>query len=123
MPIFRSNDASFARGVLTTRSYNRGKKRSLISLQMCFMRWLYEILASLFAGLSTLLHEFGVPNVYFPDAILMFVVIPFVNLMNDEDIKGIISEESWYQGIRYMLGIYVERRIRSHTLIARQQIA
>ena len=26
--------------------------------------------------------------------------------MNDEETKGIIAEENWYQGIRHMLGIY-----------------
>lgn len=72
------------------------------------MMWLYELVATLFASLTPQLHKFGIPNLHFPDAILMFVLIPFVNLMNDEDIKGIISEESWYQGLRYMLGIYVE---------------
>ena len=105
---FRSNDASFARGVLSVKSYNRGKKRSLISLQMCFMRWLYEILATLIAMLTPVLQMLGIPNLYFPDATLMFVVIPFLNLMNDEETKGIISEEGWYEGLRYMMGIHVE---------------
>ena len=39
---------------------------------------------------------------------IIFVAIPFAHLLNDEMTKGIISEESWYQGLRYMLGIYVE---------------
>ena len=75
---------------------------------MCYMNWLYELCATLAASLTHILHHFGVPNRYFVDAILMFVVIPFVHLMNDEETKGIISEESWYQGFRYALGIYVE---------------
>ena len=72
------------------------------------MRWLYEILAFVSTLLTPLLHKFGIPNLHYPDAILVSVVIPFVNLMNDEVTKGIISEENWYQGLRYMLGIYVE---------------
>ena len=102
---FRSNDASFARGVLTEKSYDRCKKRSLVSLQMCYMNWFYEVCATLVAILTPQLHRFGVPNLYAPDAILMFVVIPFVHLMNDEETKGIISEEGWYHWFRYVLGI------------------
>ena len=74
---------------------------------MCYMNWFYEVCATLAAILTPQLHHFGIPNLYFPDAILMFVVIPFVHLMNDEETKGIISEETYYQGLRYALGIYV----------------
>ena len=80
------------------------------------MGWLYEVLATLCAAFAPLLKMYGIPNMHFPDAILMFVVIPFAHLLNDQTIKGIISEESWYQGLRYMLGIYVEpttRRVNS----------
>jgi hypothetical protein len=108
MLFFRSNDASFARGVLSIQSYNKYQQRSLISLQMCFMRCLYEVLAIFTAFFTPLLKKVGIPNLYLPDAILMSVVIPFANLMNDEETKGIICEENWYQGLRYMLGIYVE---------------
>ena len=72
---------------------------------MCYMNWLYEFCATLVAILTPQLHRFGVPNLYFPDATLMFVVIPFVHLMNDEETKGIITEEGWYHGLMYVLGI------------------
>ena len=87
----------------------RGERRSLISLQMCFMGCIYEILASLAALLSALLasqiQEFSIPNIHFPDVILMFVVIPFIHLLNDEDTKHIIFAHGWIQGIKYVLGI------------------
>ena len=70
------------------------------------MGWSYELLANVFIVLSPTLHKYGMPNVYMVDAIVMFVVIPFVHLMNDEETKGIISEESWYQGLRYMMGMH-----------------
>ena len=107
---FRSNDDSYSRGVLTEKAYLRGKKRSIISLQMCFMGWLYELLAILSAILSPILKKtFGIPNTHWFDAIIMFVAIPFCHLMNDEETKGIISEENWYEGLRHMLGIYIEK--------------
>ena len=104
----RSNDDSFARGVISERLYRKGNARSIVSLKMCFMGWLYELIASFMAILSPTLHKYGMPNTYMIDPILMFVVIPLVHLLNDEETKGIITEENWYQGLRYMMGIYNE---------------
>ena len=59
--------------------------------------------------MSPVLLNFGIPNVHLIDAIIMFLVVPFLHLMNDEDTEAIIYEESWYQGIRHMLGIYNEK--------------
>ena len=54
--------------------------------------------------LTPLIRDVGVPNVYLPDAIIMFVVIPVVHLMNDEETKQVIYERNWYQGFRHMFG-------------------
>ena len=77
------------------------------------MGWLYEILSIIIAILSPILLKHGIPNVYFIDAIITFLVIPLIHLINDEDTKAIIYEESWYQGIRHMLGIYNQKVIQS----------
>ena len=79
---------------------------------MCFMAWIYELIATLSALLTPYLKKHGIPNLYYPDAIIMFVVIPFVHLMNDEDTKSIILEENWYQGLRHMLGIHTSQVLR-----------
>ena len=60
----------------------------------------------------TLLHTLGLHNIHYPDCIIMNVIIPIVYLMNDEETKGIIAEESWFQGIRYMMGMYTRIRRR-----------
>ena len=108
--ISRENNHSFTIGAISEDLFVRGEKRSLISLQMCFMGWLYEVLAIVAGLLGALIgyqmQEFNIPNIHFPDAILMFVLIPFIHLLNDEDTKGIIFEEGWIQGIKYVLGIY-----------------
>jgi hypothetical protein len=70
------------------------------------MGWLYELLSIGSVAITPLVNKIGVHNIHFIDAIIMFVVIPFVHLMNDEETKAIIAEENWYQGIRHMLGIY-----------------
>ena len=72
------------------------------------MGWLYELVASFIAILSPTLNKYGMPNTYMIDPILMFVIIPLVHLLNDEETKGIITEENWYQGLRHMMGIYNE---------------
>ena len=72
------------------------------------MGWLYESLGVISAILTPLLHNLVFHNLHYPDVILMFVVIPFVHLMNDEDTKTIIAEENWYQGLRHMLGVYTK---------------
>ena len=99
-------------GAISETNFVRGERRSLISLQMCFMSWLYELLAIVTAIMSSVLgahiQEFKIPNIHFPDVIIMFIVIPFIHLLNDEEIKGIIFEQGWIQGIKYVLGIYTE---------------
>ena len=103
----RSNDASFARGVLAKQSYIRRKDTRMVSLQMCFMGWLFELIAIVFACLAPLLHHFEIPNLQMIDCTMMFVLIPFFHLLNDEKTNGIISDENWYQGMRHLLGIYI----------------
>ena len=73
------------------------------------MGWLYELISIGSALITPFLHYIGIPNPHFIDAIIMFLIIPFLHLMNDEDTKTIIFEENWYQGIRHMLGIYNEK--------------
>ena len=102
----RSNDESFSRGAISETSYNFGKKRRLVSLKMCYMGWVYESLGVASAILTPFLHNLGFHNLHFPDVIVMFVVIPFVHLMNDEDTKAIIADQNWYQGLRHMLGVH-----------------
>ena len=100
---FRSNKESFLRGVLSERSFERGNKRRLVSLKICFMSWRYELIGVIFTILTPILRELGFRKAYYFDAILMFVVIPFLHLMNDEDTKTIVTEENWIRGLRHML--------------------
>ena len=79
------------------------------------MGWIYELISNLSNFLTPLIRDAGVPNVYLPDAIIMFVVIPVVHLMNDEETKQIIYERNWYQGFRHMLGLYREPEVKRST--------
>ena len=53
--ILRENSHSFMIGAISEDSFVRGERRSLISLQMCFMGWLYELLAIVAGLLSALI--------------------------------------------------------------------
>ena len=108
----RSNDESFAKKLLSEASYERGENRRIVSLKMCVISWLLECVGLLSMASITLLHTLGLHNIHYPDCIIMNVIIPIVYLMNDEETKGIIAEESWYQGVRYMMGMHTRIRRR-----------
>ena len=76
----------------------------MVSLKICFLGWVYELIANIMTAVSPSLLSFGIHHQYYVDAILMFLGIPFIHLMNDENIKGVIVESSWYRGFRHMLG-------------------
>ena len=66
---------------------------------------MYELSCVILALLTLFLLELGFSNVYYPDAILMFVIIPFLHLMNDEDTKTVVLEKNWVYGLIHTLGI------------------
>ena len=104
---FRSTKHSYEIGVLTDATYEYSKKRSIISLKMCIMTMIYEFISNIFVLIAPVLKfQYGLPNTYFIDPISMFVIIPFLQLMNDEDTKEIIFDENWFQAIKYILGLY-----------------
>ena len=102
---FRSNENSFGIGVLNERSYSNGNKRRLVSVKICFTSWLYELIGTLFTILTPTLLSFGYRYIHYPDAILMFLAIPVIHLINDEDTKTVILEEGWIQGFISLLRI------------------
>ena len=93
------------RGIVSYQSFERDQQRSVISLQLCCMSWVYEFISIASMVLTPLLQRHGAHNLYLIDPAMMFVVIPFIHLMNDEDTKQIILEEDWYQGIKHLLGL------------------
>ena len=101
----RSNEDSFVRGIVSEATFDNGNKRRVVSLKICSMTCVYELIGVVFSVLTPYLNDLGVYHLYFPDAILIFVIIPFIHIMNDEDTRAIIAVEGWIQGIRYMLNI------------------
>ena len=95
---------SYSNGVSTQESYEYGKSRAMVSLKICVLGWSYELFANIMTAVSPSLLSLGLQHQYYIDAILMFLGIPLIHLMNDEDTKGVIVERNWYQGLRHMAG-------------------
>ena len=76
---------------------------------MCFMGWLYEVLSTMFVLiLPTLKQKYEIHNTYLTYPVIMFVVIPGLHILNDEETKAVIFREGWFGGVKLMLGIYTQ---------------
>ena len=84
----------------------------MTSLSVCFLGWLLEVFLTVLIGLFMLLKEFRFEkDFYYPyfeffEAFFRAIVIPFVHIINEEETKTVITEENWYNGIKYALGLY-----------------
>ena len=93
-------------GVLSEKAHSYGNARRMVSLKFCVVGWLLELLGTAMTFLvAPVVYGGGVHNHYYVDAIIMFVLLPLIHLTNDEETKGIIADQGWYQGLRHMLGI------------------
>ena len=77
----------------------------MISLKICFVGWLLELVGTAMTLLTPTLRSLGLSNLYYPDAIIMFVLIPLIHILNDDKTKGKIAENGWFAGLRFILGI------------------
>ena len=102
--LHRNTDDSFLKGVLTEETYEYGNSRTMVSLKICFLSWLYEFIGTIITAVSPKLISLGLRHIYFIDSLIMFLVIPFCHLMNDEETKGVIVERGWFQGLKQMAG-------------------
>ena len=56
-------------------------------------------------ALTPTLHRLGLSNLYYPDAIIMFVLVPFLHITNDDETKEKIAVDGWFAGLQYILGM------------------
>ena len=101
----RSNDEGYANGALSDEIYERGQKRSLVSLKVCMITWVIEVFSSLVFVAIPSLNSLGYRSFHHSDCIITLIIIPAVYIINDEETRGLIAEEGWYQGFRYILGM------------------
>ena len=92
----------------------------MTSIGVCFLGWLLEVFLTVLVGLFALLKDLGLekglfyPYFEFFQAFFRAIVIPFVHLINEEETKTVITEEKWYNGIKYALGLYRKPDINSN---------
>ena len=78
----------------------------MVSLRMCVISWILEIFGTLCQVLFILINShFGNSGIHYIEAITMFIIIPFVHLMNDDDTKGKIADYGWFAGLMNMFGM------------------
>ena len=104
LALHRNANGSFLKGVLTEETYEYGNSRTMVSLKICFLSWLYEFIGTIITAVSPKLISLGLRHIYFIDSLIMFLLIPFCHLMNDEETKGVIVERGWFQGLKQMAG-------------------
>ena len=105
--IFRQHDVSFAKGIVSATAHDYDNSRRMISMKISFVGWLLELLGTVITLLTPILHNMGLANLYYPDAIIMFVLIPFIHIVNEDKTKGIIAENGWYEGLLYIFGMKI----------------
>ena len=76
----------------------------MITLKIGFVGWLLELVGTAMTLLTPTLRNLGLSNLYYPDAIIMFVLIPLLHILNDDKTKGKIAENGWFAGLRLILG-------------------
>ena len=86
---------------------------------MCVVASIVEIMAVVTAILSAVLgaqlQDLNIPNIHFPDVIVTSIIIPFIYLLNDDSEKEVIFQSGWYQGFRYVLGIYTTPAVANNS--------
>ena len=68
------------------------------------MGWLLELVGTAMTLFTPFLRSRGFHNLYYPDAIVIFLLIPFLHVMNEENTKGVVLELGWIQGLRNIVG-------------------
>ena len=78
--------------------------RRTISLKICFMGWLMELVGTAMTMLTPTLRSYGLHHLYYPDAIVVFIMIPFIHVMNEENVKIVVFERGWFQALMHIFG-------------------
>ena len=92
--------------LLTNSSKTRRHRRKILNVQITFLAWLVESIGFLviFLGTFILGHENNIFNFFMQTItlIIYFILLPFVFLLNDFDIKSTIVDSQTYEKILNM---------------------
>ena len=68
-----------------------------------------ELAGGLITMAYPLLKMLGITHLYLADPVMVFVVVPLVHLLNDDETKEIIVEGDYYKALRHMMGYNVAK--------------
>ena len=89
--------------LLSDQSKVRRRRLTEVNIKVTFIVWLTEFLGSLVLLLSTLVFghdQVGTAVGRTISLVFYFVLLPFLYLVNDSDVKSAIVEDSWVHAIR-----------------------
>ena len=89
-------------GTISSQAYMKDKSRSIVSLKVCFLAWVWELLGTISYLIIPVIGPLGLSYLHCFDALLTFTLLPVVYLANDEETKAVIAEHGWYIGLRDM---------------------
>ena len=81
----------------------RRRKLTQVNITLSFVVWLIECVGSIMMAYGSAMFGHGQVGTGISQIFVMvfyFVVIPFLYLVNDSDVKYTIAEDSWFRAIR-----------------------
>ena len=97
------------KGILPKDNHHYTEKRILLSFKICCIGLFCELVGGLITMAYPLLKMLWISNIYLADAVMVFVVVPMVHLLNDGKAKEIFVEGNYYKALRHMIGYNVEK--------------
>ena len=88
---------------MSDKSKIRRRKFNDVNIRVAFIVWLAEFVNSIVAMFGPTLFAHEQVAASFGSAITMdmyFVVLPFLYLVNDTDVKNTITDDGWFRAIR-----------------------
>ena len=99
--------------LLSEKSKIKRRKLNEVNIKVTFVVWLTECVGSLILifGSTVFAHgQVGTGTAYIVVMVFYFVLLPFLYLVNDSDVKYTIAEDSWFRAIR---GIFNRTNIQA----------
>ena len=88
---------------MSDKSKIRRRKLTEVNIKVTLIVWLTEFVGAIIMIFSSTVFghaQVGTGISYIVASVFYFVLIPFLYLVNDSDVKNTIAEDSWFRAIR-----------------------
>ena len=89
--------------LLSDHTKIRRRKLNRVNIKVTFIVWVTEFVGSMLLLLIPKLFghsQVGTATGYIISTAFYFVILPFLYLVNDEDVKKRITDDSWFRAIK-----------------------